>query len=616
MHIRGRRVQIAGSADPSVDPNLLRYAHELVTQLVKALIVEGAMFITGIGKEPLSIPDDPNSLPIIFYWTALSAINECLQQGLVSTSDFPERLIYIVRKDKTEKQIPDSRRDLWESLLATDAIEINCLKPGRASGELYRQRQVLRGDILIILGGGEGVESLADLYRGIGKPVIPLDIQIGCSCNEGSGGAPPLATKILDEPHTFVHISDTSAAGSLVTGLTTRQGKRPVREVVQGIVKLIHALEPPSTEEHLKSSTYSNLIPQSNNQAQQPEIDVLVITALKDELDAILDCVDESSHSWQEYEDSRGFSYYKQIFRHSNGTLITVAAARGVSMGEFHAASVATRLIEELKPSCIAMTGICAGKQEEVFLGDVIVADRVFKIDSGKLKAYYEQQGSDLIRKDEIFHDIQTYNLLPHWKHHVENFSKDWIKTIKGNRPRSYFHQEQWLLHKLYDHEVDVDKEPSPLNHPERKQECPAWPQVVQRLIQKELLKEKGLGLTATAKRKVEQERLQYPDCLPSDPLEPKVRVAPIGTSSMVQQDSELFSRLEKIGRKTLGVEMESAAIGAVAQLYQLPMVIVKSVSDYGDHDKDDQFRHYAAETSARFLLAFLKKITKLSVYP
>jgi nucleoside phosphorylase len=222
-------------------------------------------------------------------------------------------------------------------------------------------------------------------------------------------------------------------------------------------------------------------------------------------------------------------------------------------MGEFHAASVATRLIQELKPSCIAMTGICAGRQGEVFLGDVIVADRVFKIDGGKLKAYYEQPSSEVIRKEEIFHDIQTYNLLPLWKHQVENFSKDWVKTIKGNRPRSYFHQEQWLLHKLYDHEADSDKEPSPLNHPQRKQECPAWTQVVQRLIQKGLLKKKGLGLTATAKRKVAQERLQYPDCLPSDPLEPEVRVAPIGTSSMVQQDPQLFSRLEKIDAKHWG---------------------------------------------------------------
>jgi len=41
MHIRGQWVHIAGSADRSIDPSLLRYAYELVTELVKALIVEG-----------------------------------------------------------------------------------------------------------------------------------------------------------------------------------------------------------------------------------------------------------------------------------------------------------------------------------------------------------------------------------------------------------------------------------------------------------------------------------------------------------------------------------------------------------------------------------------------
>src|SRR5207237_2444500 len=126
--------------------------------------------------------------------------------------------------------------------------------PGWTAGVLRMQPQARRGDLLIILSGGQGVEQMAKQYMEDGKPVIPLDIQIGSSCNDGSGGAPRLAMKMLAEPHTFVRISDTSTAGNLVTSLTTRQGKRPVREVVHGIVKLIQALERPSTYDHLKSS--------------------------------------------------------------------------------------------------------------------------------------------------------------------------------------------------------------------------------------------------------------------------------------------------------------------------------------------------------------------------
>lgn len=255
MLIKGLRIHIAGSANTSIDSNILRCTHELVAELVKTLLIEGAVFITGVGKEPLSIPNDSNSLPIIFDWTALSAIHDCLQQGLVSTSNFPGRLVYTTGTSKTESQIPDWRRDLWESLQDKDAVEINFLKVGLSSGALRRQLQAPRGDILIILGGGEGVEHLASLYMENGKPVIPLDLQIGSSRNDGSGGGTRLAMEMRGEPHRFVHISDASAAGSLVAGLTTRQGKRPVKEVVRGIVKLIQALESHGTNKQIEPST-------------------------------------------------------------------------------------------------------------------------------------------------------------------------------------------------------------------------------------------------------------------------------------------------------------------------------------------------------------------------
>ena len=54
---------------------------------------------------------------------------------------------------------------------------------------------------------------------------------------------------------------------------------------------------------------------------------------------------------------------------------------------------------------------------------------------------------------------------------------------------------------------------------------------------------------------------------------------------------------------------MEAAAVGAVAEIEGVDSwIIVKSVSDYGDGEKDDHFRDYAIETSYRFLIAFLKE--------
>ena len=336
-------------------------------------------------------------------------------------------------------------------------------------------------------------------------------------------------------------------------------------------------------------------------------INVLIITALKAELDALKTCDNDSGNSWEEHQDSLGYSYYKKTFQDSNGTDLTIAAASAVDMGETQVTQLATRLIAELKPSCLAMTGVCAGNKEDVFLGDVIVADRVFKFDHGKLIASYQEIGGKRIRTEEIAHDITTYNLKPLWKSKIQNFSQDWIKTIQTSRPKSYAHQERWLLHKLYDRQENPEAYPSPENHPKRTIECPDWLEVLDRLSQQNFLTTEPFELTEQGIREVKIERLKYPDKQRYRDLSiPQLHIGVIATTSKVQEDPEIFERLKKLERKALGVEMESAAIGAVAETHNIPMIVVKSVQDYGDYDKNDQFRFYAAETSARFLLNFL----------
>lgn len=253
--IKGQRIHIAGSATKDTSPNLLKYAHELIFELVKKLAAEGATFIIGVGNEPLSEPNTPASLPIILDWTALTAVRECLQAGIAQASGSQGRLIATVATSKIEDKIPDTRRELWEFLLAAEAIEIEFLKPGWSSGALRRQREVAKGDILIILSGGEGVEHLAEEYIARAKPVIPLDLKIGSRCNDGSGGASRLAGEALTQPDRFARILDPTAAGNLFSRLTTRQGRRPVIEVVEAVVRLIHALEPSSGGDHPQSQS-------------------------------------------------------------------------------------------------------------------------------------------------------------------------------------------------------------------------------------------------------------------------------------------------------------------------------------------------------------------------
>ncbi len=212
--------------------------------------------------------------------------------------------------------------------------------------------------------------------------------------------------------------------------------------------------------------------------------DVLIITAVKDEQDVVL----RSESDWREYNDPSGFAYF---FRRDPGGL-SWGLARAADMGPELAANVATRLIASLEPRCLAMVGVCAGWREKVQLGDVVVAERLFRYDVGKLRAY----GEGAAREEEVFHDIRTYNLDPRWRQRAEDFSREWVRDIcLHQRPVGYLSQELWLLHALGEVEHGVGKPPR--DRDERTRECPDWTDVVARLERKGLIRlDGGLQLT------------------------------------------------------------------------------------------------------------------------
>lgn len=125
-------------------------------------------------------------------------------------------------------------------------FDMQFVESGWASGAVRRASQARLGDILVGLGGGEGVEHLAQLYCEAGKPVIMLDLDLGSSTNDGSGGARRLAAKALAHPNQFVHLRSQNAAGALIADLATRHGTRPIKDVIRAVKNLIEALMPPT----------------------------------------------------------------------------------------------------------------------------------------------------------------------------------------------------------------------------------------------------------------------------------------------------------------------------------------------------------------------------------
>jgi WD40 repeat protein/nucleoside phosphorylase/type II secretory pathway predicted ATPase ExeA len=334
-------------------------------------------------------------------------------------------------------------------------------------------------------------------------------------------------------------------------------------------------------------------------------MDVLIMTALKEELDAVLalEGGPEGRGTWRLLRDRHGFPYHVRELQNAFGEVLHIAAAWSGQMGESAAASRAASLVEELEPECLAMCGICAGKRGKVFQGDVIVADRAFSYDHGKLIAGSAEQGGG------FFHDITTYNLEATWRMEAAYFAQDFLKswTPAQARPVSKETQERWLLLALHASEQQSGLPPD--KHPARKERCPGWAERIQALRARGLLDSAAgvLRLTEQGRAWVAEALLLDPEGQASDPAF-NVHVGPMATGKTVREDPELFQRLERHVRKVLGVEMEGAAISQVSEQLGRRSIIAKAVSDYGDHDKDDGFREFACHASAAFLLAFLRK--------
>ncbi|HRI68786.1 MAG TPA: hypothetical protein PK156_31370, partial [Polyangium sp.] len=314
-----------------------------------------------------------------------------------------------------------------------------------------------------------------------------------------------------------------------------------------------------------------------------------MLTALQDELDAVLRLGSGVEQEWQTVRDADGYAYHTRFVSAEQGRL-SIAAAWIGEMGPSAAATRAATLVKELDPACLAMCGICAGKRGEVALGDVIVANLVYDYDRGKLIARDEGQTAV-----DFYHDLATYNLERRWAMDAAYMSRniDVFRQFVGPKPLPIRAQLRWLMHKLVAHERREG--PVPKDHADRKTLCPDWPRVVAKARAEGLVKlERGqLLLTDSGRDGVLEDELLHPDGLPEEPPL-RVHVGPIATGSVVREDPLIFERLARHVRKTIGVEMEAAAIGYVAAHLGRPSIIVKAVSDHADPDKDENFRAFA----------------------
>ncbi|MFE8595396.1 5'-methylthioadenosine/S-adenosylhomocysteine nucleosidase family protein [Archangium violaceum] len=327
-------------------------------------------------------------------------------------------------------------------------------------------------------------------------------------------------------------------------------------------------------------------------------VDVLVVTSVKDEYDAVLK-IDTGalSEEWVVHEGPTGLDVAFRNFQAAGGRQLRVAVTRALEMGSVAAVNAAVPLVHAYTPLCIAMPGVCAGRRGEVEQGDVIIASRLWSYDTGKITV--EINNSDQ-RIERIEGELLTYQIPAAWQQKAESFSPPSGSHWLAERPRTYATQMDWMLERILE---GVD----PSRHPERKTKCPNYTKILELLWAKEWLQQKTLELTAEGSAHIKLQQLRHPDGLPEPPPF-RVHVGSIGTGSRVMRDPGIFDRLAERERKLLGLEMEASAIGAMAHLHRVRYTLVmKGVMDFADSEKDDHFKPFAARASAECLLAFLR---------
>ena len=239
LPLLGRRVHISGSIheDPAVaSREEVEMAREFVRELVITLLKDGATFVVPVDKEEPRKADD---LPFCFDWLVLETIEENLRHSPVAVRATGEPLVVAVQHAKNVAQIPDSRVEMWERLNEPEGLVVVENAGHWTMNSKRMDIQSQHGDILIVLGGKEGVLHLANLYHGAGKPVIPLPFAI----HDEHSGARRLWSEALisGQTHRFFRVTGGQSPHQLLNRLNFSPRKSP-KERVNEMRIVLHAL--------------------------------------------------------------------------------------------------------------------------------------------------------------------------------------------------------------------------------------------------------------------------------------------------------------------------------------------------------------------------------------
>jgi nucleoside phosphorylase len=328
---------------------------------------------------------------------------------------------------------------------------------------------------------------------------------------------------------------------------------------------------------------------------QDSYYDVCIICALPEEGDEVINVFsDKFGVKFESRFTRRNREFKHAIITNSSKEKLKLHVSWPAGYGPEETSLHAGAVLDEFRPRFAGMTGICAGDRRKVHLGDLVVAKKAFKYDSGKMVIAADGQREHLPDTDTKGPDQDTLQF-------ITNFHTWKTVAAELKRPVSKRQQRDWLLDKLLQESTPrVDD----LNEGELDRIAPSWRRIMRELQDGEkpvLTRDRAL------RDKTEIRERRFREMFPFvDPLQPKCYAAAMASGSMVRSDDP-FKLVQQPVRTALAIDMEGYAFyRAVADFPGIRSLVVKAVCDYADPDKDDSYHQYASKLSAIYLAHFI----------
>ena len=195
--MNGRFVLFSGSASSSCPGERLDQAVQFLDCLVPQVLQAGGGFLLLLGDEDRTRGDDGR--PRILDWEILRSVERYAE----STTGGVRTYARVVVSDNAwaDRMSPGNRRT-FSNLQQRGALEVERIRREEYAGGTYRRAECELADGMLALGGGRGTYIVGREMLDLGKPVLPLDLDIGAFSEDGEG-ALLLHRELQAEPSLF-----------------------------------------------------------------------------------------------------------------------------------------------------------------------------------------------------------------------------------------------------------------------------------------------------------------------------------------------------------------------------------------------------------------------------